>query len=108
MGKKNIDPGQDPTGRQGRWAIELSMYDFSIGYRPRSKHTNAAALTRIPEKVGFVGQSSNAEEQVDPNTFLEKQKSEEHLSIMRGWLLNGKPQKSESRALKGELKKLYG
>ena len=60
------------------------MYDFSIGYHPRSKHTNcnADALTRIPEKVGFVGQSSNAEEQVDPNTFLKKQKSDKNLSII--------------------------
>lgn len=39
---------KEPKGRIARWIEILSEYDFSIEYRPGSKHANADALSRCP------------------------------------------------------------
>lgn len=38
-----------PTGRLGRWVLELQQYDFDIQYRKGSLNTVADALSRQPE-----------------------------------------------------------
>ena len=39
-----------PVGQLGRWLEELSQYSMKIQHRPGVKHTNADALSRIPEE----------------------------------------------------------
>ena len=39
-----------PVGQLGRWLEELSQYSMTIQHRPVVKHTNADALSRIPEE----------------------------------------------------------
>ena len=43
---KSINVDGDATGRRGRWAIELSTYDFVVEYRKGSDNGNADALSR--------------------------------------------------------------
>ena len=38
----------EPEGQVARWLECLSEYDFEVVHRPGSKHTNAAALSRMP------------------------------------------------------------
>ena len=38
----------DATGRRGRWAVELSSYEFDVEVRPGKQHGNADALSRRP------------------------------------------------------------
>ena len=44
----SIQMEADATGRRGRWAVELSSYDFAIEIRPGRCHGNADALSRRP------------------------------------------------------------
>ena len=39
-----------PVGQLGRWLEELSQYSRTIQHRPGVEHTNADALSRIPEE----------------------------------------------------------
>ena len=39
-----------PVGQLGRWLEELFQYSITIQHRPGVKHTNADALSRIPEE----------------------------------------------------------
>ena len=41
---------KEPQGQLARWLEELSQYDMEIQYRPGSKHCNADALSRLPQK----------------------------------------------------------
>ena len=45
---------RDGTGRRGRWAVELSSFDFEVRVKAGSTHTNADALSRRPpgDKAG--------------------------------------------------------
>ena len=64
----SIAAERDGTGRRGRWAVELSSYDFEVTIKPGAKHTNADALSRRPathtdpknpsEQLGGMGESS--------------------------------------------------
>ena len=45
---KSIVVENDATGRRGRWAIELSSYEFEVEIRPGVSHGNADALSRRP------------------------------------------------------------
>ena len=45
---KSIDPQRDGTGRRGRWATELSSFDFKVTIKAGTEHTNADALSRKP------------------------------------------------------------
>ncbi|ODM87732.1 Retrovirus-related Pol polyprotein from transposon 17.6 [Orchesella cincta] len=44
---------KDPTGRLGRWAMQLQMYDFKVNYRPGACNAMKGpdALSRIPETM---------------------------------------------------------
>lgn len=46
----------DPTGRRGRWILELDVYDCVIIHREGARHANADALSRRPDN----SQSSKA------------------------------------------------
>ena len=43
---RSINVDGDATGRRGRWAIELSTYDFEVQYRKGSDNGNADAMSR--------------------------------------------------------------
>ena len=47
---KFLKTSQIPTGRRGRWMMELQQHNFSIIHRPGKNNANADALSRIPEK----------------------------------------------------------
>ena len=41
---------KEPSGQLGRWLEELSQYDMRIIHRPGRLHTNADALSRLPQE----------------------------------------------------------
>ena len=45
---RKLDVTLDPTGRRGRWALELDPYQWTITHKEGKKHTNADAMSRIP------------------------------------------------------------
>jgi len=45
---------EEPSGRLGRWLIELQQYDFEVRYRKGSLNWIADALSRQPEICGAV------------------------------------------------------
>ena len=45
---QSIAVENDATGRRGRWAVELSSYDFAVTYKKGTANTNADALSRRP------------------------------------------------------------
>ena len=42
---------KNPEGQIARWLEELAQYDIEIQHRPGKKHSNADALSRIPDTV---------------------------------------------------------
>ena len=48
LGLRKLDATHDPTGRRGRWALELDPYQWTIIHKEGKKHTNADAMSRIP------------------------------------------------------------
>ena len=42
-----------PSGQLARWLEELSQYDFKMTHRKGKDHTNADALSRIPDEMAF-------------------------------------------------------
>ena len=70
------------SNRIQRWALTLSMYDYTISFKPSSLHSNADALSRIP----IVG--SQADPPVPAETvFLLETMSESPVSVaqVRSW-----------------------
>lgn len=59
---------RDGTGRRGRWAVELSSYDFKVIVKPGASHNNADALSRRPqapaekEEMELISSDPTAEE----------------------------------------------
>lgn len=47
----SISVERDGTGRRGRWAVELSSFDFRVRIRSGVRHGNADALSRRPSGV---------------------------------------------------------
>ncbi|XP_018648667.1 KRAB-A domain-containing protein [Schistosoma mansoni] len=45
---------REPEGQVARWQERLQEFDFTCEYRPGSRHTNADALSRIPQTAGTV------------------------------------------------------
>ena len=99
VGKGNIDPENDPTGRRGRWEIELSTYDFEIVYRKGKQHVNADALSRASHitmegkdlDVGPINVECTKQDKVsETDTHLEMvkqaQSEDENLSKLKHWL----------------------
>ena len=57
---KSIDTERDGTGRRGRWAIELSSYEFDVIIKAGVEHANADSMSRRPDATG--GAEQHAEE----------------------------------------------
>ena len=75
---KSIDVERDGTGRRGRWAIELSSYQFQVIVRPGREHGNADAMSRRQPPAGNVwkrepsGGGSSSSERVPEPRRVEK------------------------------------
>ncbi len=48
VGLRKLNFDIDPTGRRGRWAMELDPYEWLIIHKDGKRHTNADAMSRIP------------------------------------------------------------
>ncbi|XP_057188755.1 interleukin-13 receptor subunit alpha-1 isoform X1 [Triplophysa rosa] len=48
VGLRKLKFDIDPTGRRGRWAMELDPFDWVIVHKDGKRHTNADAMSRIP------------------------------------------------------------
>ncbi|KAL1260277.1 hypothetical protein QQF64_008104 [Cirrhinus molitorella] len=48
VGLRKLNFDIDPTGRRGRWAMELDPYEWVIVHKDGKRHTNADAMSRIP------------------------------------------------------------
>ncbi|KAK7877355.1 hypothetical protein WMY93_031928 [Mugilogobius chulae] len=48
LGLRNMTLDNDPTGRRGRWILELDPFNWSIIHKDGSRHLNADALSRRP------------------------------------------------------------
>ena len=47
--KKAVSP--QASGRIQGWSLTLSMYEYTISFKPRSAHENADALSHLPLPV---------------------------------------------------------
>ncbi|MEL6816551.1 MAG: reverse transcriptase domain-containing protein, partial [Cyanobacteria bacterium J06598_3] len=56
---------RDGTGRRGRWAVELSSYDFEVTIKPGVKHANADALSRHPGTSSSIRSPVGSDESQD-------------------------------------------
>ena len=63
---KSIASERDGTGRRGRWAIELSSYDFDVIIKAGAEHMNADALSRRPEPGSDAEREGQREREVAP------------------------------------------
>ena len=50
---QSIAVERDGTGRRGRWAVELSSFEFDVEIKAGVKHCNADALSRRPAESGM-------------------------------------------------------
>ena len=65
---ESIAVERDGTGRRGRWAVELSSFDFKVRIRSGITHGNADALSRRPPAIpagNRLGQDEVAAEGAD-------------------------------------------
>ena len=63
---KSIASERDGTGRRGRWAIELSSFEFEVIIKAGTEHVNADALSRRPNT-----DSERQEQENEPADALE-------------------------------------
>ena len=104
----------DATGRRGRWAIELSSYEFAVQYTKGAENSNADAMSRRSsrcqddpetpndderhEKVKRVGclTADMGDTDFDEETLTREQELDETIGKVRSWFLQGKlPSKME-------------
>ena len=114
----------DATGRRGRWAVELSSYDFSVSYRKGENNGNADAMSRPAiEMLEEVEQDQDYEEgkatteaclatsAEDQDLQLGKLAAEQEydvlLSEVKGWVVKGKvPPKKHLKKMNRRLRSL--
>ena len=46
---RSLMSSKEPAGRRARWIEQLSEYQYSVEHRPGRLHTNADALSRLPQ-----------------------------------------------------------
>ena len=59
---------KNPTRLVARWLLELGTYNLTVVHRPRTKHSDADALSRRPCKACKRQQDINAEDNVSLET----------------------------------------
>ncbi|RVE68761.1 hypothetical protein OJAV_G00094570 [Oryzias javanicus] len=113
----------DPSGRRGRWVLELDPFDWTIIHKEGVKHRNADALSRRPVSpvVGEVNVSSSAcvftaEQEprlpslsVDEADFQRLQREDADISVVVTWLNQGRsgPPPVRRRGSSIKLRKLW-
>jgi hypothetical protein len=75
---------KQPTGQVARWIEFLSSYEYDIVFRPGNKHKNADAMSRYPSLNAIHVQGWTLGE------IREAQKSDPVISVLLGWLENGR------------------
>ena len=102
----SINVDGDATGRRGRWAIELSTYDFDVRYRKGSDNANADALSR--QVIGQPGEEEDGKivtadydvvrNEVETDALQREQELDPILGEVKKWLMAGQlPPKKELR-----------
>nr|CAB3263343.1 uncharacterized protein LOC108950853 [Phallusia mammillata] len=89
-------------GQCARWVEHLAAYHFEMSHRPGTKHSNADALSRVPEDDGFpyVIVDGGAQTEVfsvdlrdvsgyNLSTIVEAQHTDQHLKPVLSWVQRG-------------------
>ena len=108
---------KEPQGMVARWIQVLEEYDFQMVYRPGSCHTNADALSRIPQDREA---DEDAAAELDDNVVIaslwvpgarreelvEATRQDPELAQVMSWLqhLNDKPSRARLRSCSREIK----
>lgn len=108
---QSITVESDATGRRGRWAVELSSYEFSVTYKRGITNANADALSRRPPETPSDIKTQNIQAQDLQETnqikaclaaedelknaglhnMAMEQEQDVLLSEVKSWVLRGRP-----------------
>ena len=89
---------KEPKGRIARWIELLSEYDFSIEYRPGTKHANADALSRCPNPWDCqCSEDDNLELQCGPCMKCKKRMVDMHFETVKVEIIEPNPNQNEIR-----------
>lgn len=110
----SISVDADATGRRGRWAVELSSYDFTVTYRKGSENGNADAMSRIhtsgeeevaeagsedPQAEVYLVSGSGLDLPTDEEMgeeMLAEQRNDDILKIVAEWVKKNRPPRMAS------------
>ncbi|KAL7846618.1 hypothetical protein SRHO_G00215980 [Serrasalmus rhombeus] len=109
----------DPTGRRGRWILELGVYDYTVIHKEGNKHANADAMSRRPcflmetkavqcvlttpvarEMATSTGDKEDVKHipdicptlSIDPDDMRKHQEADDTLCTVRAWMEVGRHQ----------------
>ena len=75
---------KNPTGRIGRWIMDLQPYNMTVIHRPGKQHQNADALSRLP-----VHRVNHLHENFDTDNLLSEQKTDTLTSQLLDYINKG-------------------
>ena len=112
---QSIAVDKDATGRRGRWAVELSTYDFSVTYRKGSDNSNADAMSRRANEETqesaeihvMRNDSETAIREPEFNNMRMEQDLDPILGTLKDWVIKGElPQKKKLKKCHRDLRHL--
>ena len=98
---------KEPTGRLGRWSLEIQQYDFEVIPRAGRLNGNADVLSRYPyESLAIVAMSSTSYRAEDIREF---QNRDPRIAAMIDYLTLGflPPDEAEARCILQESDQYY-
>ena len=124
---RSIVVENDATGRRGRWAVELSSYDFTVQYKKGKENGNADAMSRRSidrrqdsQSEAIISEAMQHEVEVDTclaaelsdadfewETMAREQELDVVIGEVRSWFFKGSPlPKRELKKMNRELRYL--
>jgi transposase InsO family protein len=93
-----LNKQSEPKGRLGRWAIQLSEFDYELKYKPGRENGNADCLSRLP--VAAIAVADEEKEEVSECISVGKikrvQQKDEWCKSMIGYLRRGELPSAEA------------
>lgn len=79
---------KDPSGRLGRWSMQLQMFDFEVRYRPGNSKAMQGpdALSRIPELLVCTNDEDDGMHTISRSSVILAQDADEQLSVIKKYL----------------------